>query len=611
MKNLCILFVVIMGAIPLTGMQKKDVWVKTTDNVVSCIPSNIAQSSNLLKFLNTKHNGSESEPLIIPSSQPLSADLLHVYCINHGTKTKNLKLLPDDYYQLIDAAEKLKDPKRYISLIRKILPKEDEKSENTRNLSSHITQKWMGILIKTDAIKKNHTHHTCVTAWDPFHTDDPELIMSNNGNYFIHNIRYGFRNPEFKLYNTRNNKLEYEFSSEYRKPAYFSPANNYVITREHKGTYLYDIKTQKNHLLLDRNKTSLDMTMSDDGKYILNEERHPLAQSTAMYTLWKLDESNTPQKITLKNDLLGSYSVLFHPDNEHILHNHANLHFYEITTQANLNLTPKLKTNQKMFLAHHLTFSPDKTHILCDAWIDDSKDCQQRHALLNIQNLEQVIVKEIPAASPYPTTDPAPLCTARTHLITHICNEGKTLQLLDENMHLIASHTTQENSYISALAIDHTGDYLASGYSDGTIILWDISHPHKRIHGKKLVGSQGIIKKLTFTENHLLLSQSKFGEFWNTNNPCPTPGTAILWDTQGNQIINFGDSVLTSKISKNGKTVAVIDANLDWQEHALIPNWKIFLTLTCYNLDVPIKTYTLKQGYTLFEKYNIQKSSTS
>lgn len=501
-------------------------------------------------------------------------------------KKRDLNLKLERYYQRIDDAEKRKDLKQYINLIRQILP---------ADISSQITEKWIGTLIRTEAIRNKYTSHRFITAQKSDNVHKPKLIMSSQGDYFIHNIKQHIDTCEITLCNTKNNKLEYQFESQYKVPAYFSPQNNYIITREWSGMYVYHILTQQKHLLLHQKEPSYDIIISSNSKYILHEGRHPIMESTPFYKLWELDQFHKPQEITLKKNLIGVYSVLFHPNNEQIYCSIGNLHLYDIVTQQD-NALPSRKQEDphQVYLVHNLISAPDKTHMLCNVWIENSETFITRYVLLNIQNPENVIITKIPVASLYPHTRLTPLCTAYTHLIPHVCNQGKSLQLLDENMELVASHDAQENSYISALAIDHIGNYLASGYSDGTIILWDISNPQRAIHGKKLIGSQGSIKKLTFTDNHLLLSQS-------VNDS--TPGTAILWDTQGNEIINFGNSVLKSTISNNGKKVAIISKDIHRQ--------KKYLTVKCYNLDVPMDLYTLKQGYKLFKKYNSKAHSAS
>ena len=482
------------------------------------------------------------------------------------------------HYQLIDAAEKRKDLREYIRLIEKILPDD---------ISHQITEKWIGTLLKTEAIKKKHTIHPCLKIDNVYNLNKPILAMSPNGDYFIHNVVKNFTDSQFTLCNTHHHRTEYTFKSSYKVPVYFSPHNNYIITREWDGVFFYHIKNQQKHRLLDNQKVSCDVIINSDGTYILHEGRDAIAESMPFYTLWKLDQSNRPHEIALKNNLMGSYSALFHLNNTQLYLTNRNLQLYDIATQqiTPLNLS---EIDGYISLVHDLTFSPDKTHMICDAWIQDDQQYMPRYALLNVQDHEDVTTTEIPAASLAKQVYLTPLCIAYSHFVTHVCNEGKTLQLLDEHMKCIGSHNAPAHSHITTLATDHTGTYLASGYSDGTIVLWDIPKSHKKIRGKKLIGSRGTIKKLTFTNNHLLLSQSKYDQ---------TLGTAILWDTQGNEVMNFGNSVLKGKISKNGKKLVVLYADLDNKNK----------TLMCYNLDVPIENHTLTQGYTLLQKYTTQK----
>lgn len=68
MKKLLIYCIALSITKPLTAMDKKYLWIKTTDNELSCIPSSITQSSNLLKVLNTKKDIHYSKNTIEHSS---------------------------------------------------------------------------------------------------------------------------------------------------------------------------------------------------------------------------------------------------------------------------------------------------------------------------------------------------------------------------------------------------------------------------------------------------------------------------------------------------------------------------------------------------------------
>ena len=164
------------------------------------------------------------------------------------------------------------------------------------------------------------------------------------------------------------------------------------------------------------------------------------------------------------------------------------------------------------------------------------------------------------------------------------------LQLLNKKGILIASHTKKH--CFSALASDKSGNYLACGYSNGSILLVNTSDIHKKNFGTQLIGVNLPIKNLTFTDNNLLFAHAKPELFV----PNKHSGYASLWDTQGNFIINFGSSVLDANISKNGRIITIIESDI--QSRSTAKN----LELICYDISQPLPAPTLKQAYNLLQE---------
>lgn len=579
--------------------QQKKVWVQTTDKNILVANPTVVKASNLLTVLKQhKNNGRYENPIQLP----INAEDFHLFRVMHMVTADTLRktIANDSYFQLINAAEKLKALKTYVNLIREILPKEDETEKSGSIFSAHITHKWIPNLILSDTIRQQCTGYSWTTG-DSVNRSTPKIYFNNDGKLFAHDVAFDF-GSDITLCNTETHTQDYQFSSGSRHPIFFSPNGNYIISKETFGLFLYNILTKKKHQLLDRDNSFVTVSISDDSRYIINEGRHHIMQSTPVYTLWKLDESNIPQPIALKNDLRHSHAVLFHPDNEHIIRTNDDLYLYDIATHEDKKLTDNPET---ISLEHRLTFCPGKTHMLCDAFV---QNCEHGHwkALLKVKDYTNITPVLLPLQSFHQISRDkiqyiAPQHIPHKNLVTHITDKGKTLLLLDENATLVASHSTKDDTYISAIAADPHGNYLATGYSDGTITIWDLSDTH-HIRGKELTGSHGAVTKLTFTDNQLLLSQSQYGEFWETDNPTATPGTAILWDVHGNQILNFGNAVVNSQISQNGKKIVVIDAGLHWNDQCVMHNWRTYLTVTSYNIDVKPKACTLKQALELFEK---------
>jgi WD40 repeat protein len=421
----------------------------------------------------------------------------------------------------------------------------------------------------------------------------PHLTISNNGHYFSHDIAYKdshyfshditykLGDSKTKLRNIQTNQEIYSVYASSGDPVvYFSPNNEYCVIKGPFKSYLYNISQRNEHLL--NNDTCYGITISNNSQYILIEGRHEMAQSTPTYTLWTLDAQGIPHPTPLKNDLYHSMAVAFHPDNKHIIHNTCRdiLNLYTIATQEDKEITSGYDEN--VYCIKTLTFNSDNTRIIAKTDLNDYG--KYGHILFNIENLDNVTSITLPPQSCHKKKYISAMCIPHKNMLTHITNEGRTLELLDENAQVITAHHAKEKTYITTLAVDSTGNYLAIGHSDGTIIIWHLYNVKTHKNEKFKATSNGVIKTLTFGENNLLLSQSTLGKAWDTLEPTPTSGAAILWDIYGNKIIDSKDTIVTSIMSPNGKSIITIELKLIWNDKVLIPNWRKYLYVNVYKL---------------------------
>ena len=78
------------------------------------------------------------------------------------------------------------------------------------------------------------------------------------------------------------------------------------------------------------------------------------------------------------------------------------------------------------------------------------------------------------------------------------------------------------------MAFSAAGQTLASGYTDGTIRLWDVADPaHPRPLGRPLTGGSGTVETLAFSpDGHMLASSDADGtiRLWDVADPAhPRP----------------------------------------------------------------------------------------
>jgi len=433
----------------------------------------------------------------------------------------------------------------------------------------------------------------------------PHLFVSNNGRYYCHNIPYYLGDSGFRLMDINPDKLDLIkkfYAWDNHKSMVFSPNSKYCIINEDKKTALYHFANQKkfNLRIQDYRDYYLHkIIMSNDSKYILLEEFKNGNFSHCKYTLCTVDEKGIPTTIPLylgnsdlpkeKRYLLdliaGSCTAVFHPDSKHIIHCPLSdrLDLYTIESSENKIIKPASKETNSI---QTLSNAADKK-IIANTW-DATK------ILFDIENPDKIISKILPKQ----ITGTLPIiCIPHKNLFTHMLLNTFPLQLINQEEKVVATQVIP-GAAVTALATTITGDYLAVGYSNGTIMVWNLCNPDPEKFEKIYLKSKGIIEKLTFSDNQLLLSQSKSGEFWDTAEPTSTPGTAILWDVHGNEIINFGNNIVNSIMSKNGKTIIIVSAKLKATGNGISP-WKRLLTLATYHNKKQPDNYVSRKEYTL------------
>ncbi|HLJ31371.1 MAG TPA: WD40 repeat domain-containing protein [Candidatus Babeliales bacterium] len=437
----------------------------------------------------------------------------------------------------------------------------------------------------------------------------PSLAISNNGHYYTHNIVLGFADPASKLMDINDNNTIKKFYpwGHSDKNIHFSPHSNYCVIREGKETSLYNLITKESYVLFKKESNYSDIhtiNISNDSKHILLEELKNGNSSRVTYTLCTLDAQEIPQVKHLHlgtkldglsaeekesiADLMGSRFAIFHPNSKQIIHNRFadQLELYDIDSGENKIFKPC--SNKKFFITE-LSPTDDKKKIIAQIIAQE-----KFHLLFDIENPENITSQLLPEQAHNVNT----ICIPHKNLCTHSLLNTFPLQLINQQGKVVATHSIPSAS-ITALTTDITGNYLAVGYSDGTIMIWDVANITKYPSEKTFMKSTGAITSLTFSDNQLLLSQSKSGEFWQTTEPTTTPGTAISWDIHGNEIINFGDNIVTSAMSKNGKTILVVKAKLKWFENGVLSSWHRYLTLTTYHNENQTDNHISKYEYTL------------
>lgn len=473
-----------------------------------------------------------------------------------------------DIYKKLEIAHQEKNLSLYKICAAKILP---------LDLCKHIDTVYA--FIHNQKIKEAFTKNIIIDEKKSYNTSRPKLIMSNDGHYFAHNIVLELCGSTMQVLDIENKSINQFISPSRNLSISFNLDSKSYITKEPLGTFFYKRNESLNYRLLDKETRCPSVIFSNDGQHIVLETDD--GGSFSAYRLFSLHPQiiNTLLETTLKKDLIGGRTVIFHPNNQQLIINYGGnkLHLYTIATQEDIVMT---QPDDKVYVIRAMSVTADNKRIMAKRDLTDYG--KHDYALFNIENLDNVTCVTIPTQSCFGEKQLPVLYIPYKSMLTHIANQGRTLEILDEKLQLIASHTTTNNVYITALAVNNSGNYLAAGYSDGTIMIWhlfDITHfKDEKIFQK----TNRVVKKLTFSENQFLLSESECGDFWNTVDPSPTIAQAILWDIHGNEVINFGDNIVNSIMSKNGKSIVIISGTLKSTNNPLSA-WKQLLTLTTYH----------------------------
>jgi WD40 repeat protein len=439
----------------------------------------------------------------------------------------------------------------------------------------------------------------------------PNLIMSNNGHYFAYSFlqKYTFKHEHcmylVKILDNRCSEMSHLKNKEF---IHFCPDSTYYIVEHPQGAtlnYFSSPLSEKNPYLIANDNPCLmtkyhtllglakDIVISNNNKYILLPKR---GNPCDYYELWAIDAQGMPQEIPLKNKyghhLLRTFggAVMFHPDNQHIMYNDhaAQLQLYNIETEQQ-----KLITQREPGYSGNVSYlkdpviTPDNKKLLLKGKSDSYN--KHNHLLFNIETVDTTIKSVIiPQQSCHQKQRPEEsdlpiLYIPHNNMLTHITDEGNTLNLLNENAQVVATHKAEKGTYITVLAVSSTGYYLAAGYSDGTIMIWNLFSKNPEYYEKIFMKNDGAITSLTFGDNQLLLSQSASHIIkWEYQDTIKYQyGSAIVWDIHGNKIIDFGDNILKSIMSPNGKTIALVS----------IPNTK-----SLYQDRVSLSSYTLDEN---------------
>jgi hypothetical protein len=508
----------------------------------------------------------------------------------------------DDFYTAKttqDLTSCYKNYLRYKHCIAQFLPSE---------LCTYIDQ--LSALVNKKEIASSFTKKIAAKSGDSEH-QPPHLTISNNGLYYTHTISFDIRDSAIKLMNIKSNNIIKKFYTwGSHKDILFSPQSNYCVIKESRGASFYNLATQESHLLFEKERYCHDIIISNDNNHILLEELRNRNSSHIKYTLCTLDAQKIPQvkhlHLGIKLDelpeeetylialLIGSRAAIFHPNSKQIIHSPFSdqLEIYDIDSGENKIFKPY--SNEDLFITK-LSTTNDKKKIIAQIVAQE-----KTQLLFDIENPENITSLLLPEQAHNVNT----ICIPHKNLCTHSLLNTFPLQLINQQGKVVATHSIS-GAAITALTTDITGNYLAVGYSNGTIMIWDVANITKYPQQKIFMKSTGAITSLTFSDNQLLLSQSKSGEFWQTTEPTTTPGAAILWDIHGNEIINFGDNIVTSAMSKNGKTILTVSAELKKKNSQLSP-WNRYLTLTTHHNENHADYHIPKYEYTLSRLYELK-----
>jgi WD40 repeat protein len=391
-------------------------------------------------------------------------------------------------------------------------------------------------------------------------------ILSDDGHYLTYTLTENNYNL-LTFINVETNEAHFQ----YHNNLYFSPNNEYCVVpalAKHFNSYLYDLRHQQFYSLHHELNSDEQIIISHDSQRFLSKRvRFSSSDQNPLYTLWTLNAQGIPQKTDLKEDIYNSEVALFHPDSKHIIYvqNGTALHAYNLETQEDAIISPQWE-NFPYCRITSLSLTFDKTKLIAEVHDYNPNQAFYNHpdVAFDIENLTHVKNICLPYDG-YGKTVYIPYKKMFAQILkTMLC-------LYDENMQPVTTHPLQEELEITALAADNTGNYLAVGCSDGSIMIWNVSNSDPEKYEKIFIQSVGPITSLTFNDNKQLLSQSGY----RYGREDITYKSTILWDVYGNEIINFGDNVVNISMSPNGKTFAVISHVAEYKEQ---PN-EIYQTL--------------------------------
>ena len=382
---------------------------------------------------------------------------------------------------------------------------------------------------------------------------EPILIMSDNGHYYAHNFTWNqtimVSDQHDNLFNTGN-----------LHPLCFSPDNKYCILENKTDLYFYNI-IQKNRICLTNGLPDMGhkLAISNDSKHILFDTRDTTKQNSLMYKLlWTLDDRGRPQLRRLNNNLYSSAPVIFFPDNQHIIHVihdkcGEELYLYNLETGKNNHISSLW--NDGNLHIDTLTVTADNKRIIVTPV---NKYHNNLNILVNIEDLGNITTMFLPEQICGKIKVPQ-VYIPHKKMFTRILSPTNTLYLFAENTtQPIATHTTEKGVNCTALAVDNSGNYLAAGYSNGTVMIWNLLSANPEEFKKIFIkNSDRYIESLIFSDNQLLLTQTE---------SCPEIregkwfwyNWSQLWNMHGNRIIDFGYTIKCT-ISSDEKIILAIE----------------------------------------------------
>ena len=579
--------------------SQPSVWIKTADSQFVSLDKTTAHCSNLLAALNEKYKGTKQDPLIIPSQTKITKNDIQEYWLLHRTLF-NPFTDSANYHCALSIAEKMKDPVGFLQLL------EQEIKNGSPIIPGDVTAKFIDpciqIVQRTNLIKNTITEQTIFDNLDRKSHETPPLFITNDGHYLMHNLssKFGSRlrllNIEKQPAKTKNFFSTFSFQYAFS----FSPDNRYCIVQGHPYIFVYNIQTETRYPLilpdyLDNVRT---IAISKNSKHILiygikgNDTTHN------RYALWSFDEHDVPQPVPLTAPAWKHIAfAFFHPKSEQIECNFYTKKLYSCPIATPNDL---IKQKNKAFFFTFGQRSPlsDEKHLINYSQLEDSEVVE---TLFTISNKSNPIAIERQESADIIDRH----CIPNKSLLTHITDNGTTLQLFGMTGQPVASHTTKNGTRICALATEPTGDYCASGYTDGTIIIWDLTDSKNRITGTKIQMPGGKIRSLTFTGNQLLLCQSgKIISGSSSEKTEPPTSAAILCDVHGNIIRDFG-LTMASAISTKGNRIVTVSENigLDWFNGCVNAKaWYLHNKKIKQELDKPMKPSEL---FELSRKYSL------